>query len=52
MQTLILQCTLAALAGLPAGYYLAWCLDEANRMLDAYLDGSVLVYYTFAEVMR
>lgn len=39
MQTLILLCTLAAVAGIPCGYYIAWAFNEAGAWLDAYLDG-------------
>jgi membrane protein DedA with SNARE-associated domain len=48
MQVLILLCTLAALIGLPLGYYIGWVLEESNRLMEAYL----LSLYYLPEVWR
>lgn len=52
MQTLILLCTLAALIGLPLGYWIGWAHDEASRWLGAYLDGCGAVYVAEWEFWR
>jgi hypothetical protein len=44
MQTLILLCTLAALAGLPAGYGLAWVFETVDALMEAYVQGSEALF--------
>lgn len=40
MMVLILLCTLAVLIGFPVGYFLGFVHTEAERLMDAYLQGA------------
>lgn len=51
-QTTILLGTLAALIGLPVGYWIGWSLDQAGAWLDAYLDGLPVAYVVSMELWR